>query len=108
MLMTRVKKQTIFTEKTLFMCLASLCMVLFALYIYFVSASVLQVVIRTESNQEITKVSSSISELEGKYIAAQHKVSSEIASLQGYDVTSEKIFIDRTKDGLALSNGARR
>lgn len=101
--MTRVKKQTIHIEKAIFMSLASLCLLLSALYMYFVSASVIHVVMRTEVDQQNTKISSEISELEGKYIEAQHRVSSDIASLQGYQKTDAKIFIDRSKESLAFN-----
>jgi cell division protein FtsL len=103
--MTRVIKQTLLTEKALCMALMSACLCLFALYIYFVSASVVQVVMRTELNQEITKTSSEISTLESQYIKAQHRVSSDIASLQGFEKTNNKIFIDRSTDSLVLSTG---
>lgn len=108
--MTRVthKGISLLTEKTVFMSLAFTCVSLFILYIYFVSASVWHVVMRTEIDQEITVISSSISELESKYIEAQHRVSSDIASLQGYEKASSKIFIDRNKDSLVLSTGAGR
>jgi len=96
--MTRVTTKTIHIEKAIFMSFASICVLLFALYIYFVSASVVHVVMRTETSQQITKISSEISELESKYIEAQHRVSSDIASLQGYQKTDSKIFIDRNKD----------
>lgn len=101
--MNRVTTQTIQIEKAAFAGLASLSMVLFALYVYFISASVVHVVMRTEISQEITKIASEISELEGEYIEAQHRVSSDIASLQGYTQTQSKVFIDRTPSSLVLS-----
>jgi len=88
--------------------LIALSTLLFAAYIYLVSASIVHVVIRTETNQEVKKVSSEISLLEGRFIEAQHKVSSEIASLQGYTETSNKIFIDRTAPTFVLSDGSQR
>jgi len=84
------------------------CVALFALYVYFISASIVHVVIRTEVNQELQKRSSEISLLEGRFIEAQHRVSSDIASLQGYTQTSHKVFIDRTTPALVLSDGAQR
>lgn len=101
--MNRAIAKSIYLEKTLFMSLCSLCMLLFVSYVYFVSASVVHVVIRTEVSQEVTKIASEISELEGEYIEAQHRVSSDIASLQGYTETKEKIFINKTPTSLVLS-----
>lgn len=95
--------QTIPLEKTLFVTISSVCLLLFVFYIYFISAAVVHVVMRTEVSQEVTKIASEISELEGEYIEAQHRVSSDIASLQGYTEAAEKIFIDRTPSSLVLS-----
>ena len=103
--MTKVSQKSIQKEKAIFMVLVAVCIMLVSLYMYFVSASVVHVVMRTEIDQEITKISSDISELEGKYIEAQHRVSSDIASLQGYQKTAEKIFLDRNEDSLVLSTG---
>jgi hypothetical protein len=101
--MNRVAAQKIHIEKTLFLGLAASLVLLFGLYIYFVSASVVHVVMRTQTNQEIADISTDISELEGSYIEAQHRVSAEIASLQGYREAKQKIFIDRSEDSLVLS-----
>ena len=100
--MTTALKQSLLTEKALCMLLLCGCLVLFALYVYFVSASIVQVVIRTEISQEVALISSEISQLESSYIKAQHKVSSDIASLQGYRKSSDKIFIERGGDSLVL------
>jgi uncharacterized membrane-anchored protein YitT (DUF2179 family) len=91
------------TEKILGFSLCALCILLSTLYMYFVSASVVHVVMRKELDQEIARISSEISILENDYIKAQHKVSSDIASLQGYKKTAQKIFIDRSSDSLVLS-----
>jgi len=105
---TRVTTRTIDLHKVTFLSLATLCCTLFALYIYFVSASVVHVVMRTEISQEITKIASEIGELESEYIEAQHRVSSDIASLQGYTPTVSKIFIDKTPASLVLGTQISR
>jgi hypothetical protein len=88
--------------------LVSLCVLLSMAYIYFISASIVHVVIRTETNQEVKKIGSEISLLEGRFIEAQHRVSSDIASLQGYTQTSNKVFIDRSAPAFVLSDGSTR
>lgn len=100
--MNTVAQKPMYTEKRAFFVLTCMCIVLFTLYVYFISASVVHVVIRTETNQDISKISSEISALESKYIEAQLKVSSDIASLQGYQKAEKKIFIDRGTDSLVL------
>ncbi len=86
----------------------TLVLVLMGLYMYFVSASVVHVVIRQEVQQEINRLNSEISQLEAAYIEVQHSVSAEIASLDGYQETQAKIFIDRIDDTLVLSASADR
>lgn len=86
----------------------SFLLVLFALYVYFVSASVLHVVMQQEMERNISMLHTEISTLEADYIAAQHDLSNEIATLHGYVATENKIFIDRTDDALALSQNSVR
>lgn len=81
------------------------CLLLLLLaYMYFLSASVLHVVMRKEINQDIRKIQTEIAFLETEYIEAQHAVSADIASLQGFVETPKKVFLDRTKGSLVLGN----
>ncbi len=80
-------------------CLASV----FLAYIYFVSQSVVHVVMRKEVDTQIASLSTHVAELESEYIEMQHKVSNDIASLQGFVVADKKIFIDKTAATLVLS-----
>jgi len=102
------RKQKNTLEQQICLSLIAVVTGMFILYIYLISASIVHVVIRTETTQEMKKVSSEISLLEGRFIAAQHKVSSDIASLQGYTQTSQKIFIDRSEPQFVLSDGGTR
>jgi len=90
-------------ERMLFFTASFVLCLVFASYIYFVSASVVHVVMRKEINQEIASLSSYVSRLESKYIDSQHKVSNDIASMDGFVEVNEKIFIDRTETSLVLS-----
>lgn len=74
-----------------------------SLYIYFLSASVVHVVMRKELDKEIAETSSYVSQLESQYIEAQHAMSEEVATMQGYVRADHKIFIDRTDTSVALS-----
>jgi hypothetical protein len=62
---------------------------------YFLSASVVHVVMRKEIDKEIATLSSDISELEERYIEVQHSVSQDIATFHGFTETEDKIFITR-------------
>ncbi len=70
---------------------------------YFVSATIADVVIRKEVDKEISSLGTKVSQLESEYIEMQHSVSSEIATREGYVVANKKIFIDRTEDTLVFS-----
>lgn len=105
--MTTRKPQSIFSEKRLFIAFSGVFVALLGLYMYLVSATVMHVVLQTELKQEVKQVNSDISELENRLILAQHKVSSDIASLEGYTAITEKVFIDRTPDSLVLSQTGR-
>ena len=80
---------------------------LLGLYMYLVSATVMHVVLQTETRQEIKSISSDISVLENRLIVAQHKVSKSIASLEGFTEVNDKVFIDRAPESLLLSNTNR-
>ncbi len=69
--------------------------VLIALYMYFLSMSVVHVVLRKEVINEKRTLESEIARLESKYIEAQHTVSDKIATLENFTETEEKIFITR-------------
>ncbi len=73
-------------------------------YMYFLSMSVVQVVLRQEILQERKVLLSEIAELEADYIAAQHKVSDKMATAQYYSSDTEKIFVSRTAPALVLSD----
>lgn len=85
--------------------LAGLIVLLFVLYMYFVCASVVHVVVRSQVNNQMQQVASDISQLDGQYMAEQNKVSIEIASLDGYTDITKKIFLNRDTENLAFVGG---
>jgi hypothetical protein len=72
-------------------------------YIYFLCASVAHVVVRKEVTQEIATVSSNIGTLESEYIAAQHAVSVNVATMRGFTLAETKVFIAPAKATFVLS-----
>ena len=90
-------------ESRLFYAAAISCVVVFLTYMYFLSSSVAAVVMREELDEEIAEVGTQVSVLEAQYIEMQHAVSSDIASMKGYVVADEKIFIDKGEDTLVLN-----
>ncbi len=85
----------------------SLCVGLFLLsifaYMYFLSLSVVHVVLREEATEKINTLHDEIAYLESEYIEARYRISDEIASLDDFSLTEDKIFIYRGKDSLVLS-----
>lgn len=105
--MTKVKSTAINTDKLLCLALVGIILSGVALYVYFLSASIVHVVIRKEISQDLALLHTEISQLETAYIEAQHRVSDEIASLDGYAPVVSKTFIDRSAGSLVLSDAAR-
>jgi len=66
------------------------------LYFYFLSFSVIHVVINEELSEEMNKVQGDIAGLEAVYMEKQHSLSIDLAKNQGYVATGKKIFIDRS------------
>lgn len=73
-------------------------------YLYFLNMSVVQVVVRSEHVQAQRELRGEIAELEARYIEAQHQVAAKIATLEGYDTDTAKIFVSREQSSLVLSS----
>ncbi len=73
-------------------CLAGLISGVVA-YMYFLSISVVHVVMRKEVIQETVQLRSEIAFLETEYIEANHIISNRVATLDGFKEVQAKIFI---------------
>jgi len=89
-------------ESRLFYIAVFSCVAVFAAYVYFLSASIVHVVMRKEADTQIASLGTSVSQLEARYIEMQHSVSSEVATHDGFVVADKKIFIDKAKNTLVL------
>lgn len=74
------------------------------LYLYFLNVSVVQVVMRTEQIQKHNQLNSEISILEASYIQAQHTIANRIASLEGYNTNTPKIFVSRDQASFVFND----
>ena len=74
-----------------------------ALYMYLLSSTIVQVVMQKQISSEIHELNSDIAKLESEYIEKQHALSREVASLDGFVSVENKIFINKSDTGLALS-----
>lgn len=74
-------------------------------YMYFLSLTVVHVVMRNEVMQSMNQLRSEIAYLETSYIEANHVISSQVATLQGFNKVEDKVFIDLSAEkGLVLRN----
>lgn len=90
-------------ESRLFYVALSSCLIAVSTYMYFVSVSVVNVVMRKEVDVEMRELTTTMGELEAAYIEKQHAVSSDIATARGFVMADSKIFIDKAADTLVLS-----
>lgn len=77
---------------------------LVVLYLYFLSASIVHVVMRQEINQTIDEGHTRVAALEQSYMKAQHELSANVANLDGYTKADDKIFLSRVPGTLVLND----
>jgi hypothetical protein len=99
--MNRLPHIRISTSQQTAICITLLVLAVTA-YLYFLNVSVINVVMRKEASQRQNTLRTEIAELETSYIEAQHTIADRIASLEGYSVDNEKIFITRGETSLVL------
>lgn len=75
----------------LLLAVAALCL----LYVYFVSSSIMNVVLREEIQQEIALVNSDIGSLESEYLAKKNEITFAYAQDLGFVAVEEKKFVAR-------------
>lgn len=97
-------RETISYSKTTLTCVGVLVGAV-VMYLYFLNMSVVQVVMRTEHTQRQHDLNAEIALLEASYIDAQHQVAARIATLEGYDTNTPKVFVSREQASLVF--GAR-
>ncbi len=83
----------------------SLFLVAVVAYMYFLSLSVVHVVMRKEVMQDIQALRSEIAFLESSYIEANYVISQKVASTNDFSAIREKVFIKQNHDtSLVLRN----
>lgn len=97
------RRETIKHSKATLGCVC-LLMSMIVLYLYFLNMSVVQVVMRTEHVQKQNKLNTELAMLEASYIEAEHTISAKIATLEGYDTNTEKVFVSREQASFVLGN----
>jgi hypothetical protein len=103
--MSRVKTAVIQRNKEkAVIALAACLLVLTALYVYFLSASIVHVVMRQEVSRSITEQQTAVAALESSYMTAQHRLSANVASLDGYTKADDKVYLSRVPGTLVLND----
>lgn len=89
--------------------ITSFCIGLFlvsiVLYMYFLSLSVMHVVMRKEAMHNLNELRSEIARLESAYIVAQHDISTKVATVGDFTTNDNKIFISRAEQNLVFRSG---
>lgn len=91
---TQAKQINIF-ERSMFATLVFVILILILLYGYFISKSIVNVVVREEISRDAIAIGSSISELEFKYIAHKNSINIEFAKSAGYKELANKSYVTR-------------
>lgn len=89
------------TPHRIFWLEVSLIALLFVAYVYFISASIVNVVLRQEATVEIATIHSRISELEADYFSRKQSVDAQFATEEGFTALSATHYI--TSSGGKLS-----
>ncbi len=92
-----------YKERRLFFMELSLLIILFGLYMYFVSAAVVRVIARKEVDREIAQVNSRIGELESAYIIAKQAIALDTIGQYGFvALPTPKLYVQKAPTNLVL------
>lgn len=91
----RTKTTIIDLNRKIFWSLIASLIVLFVLYGYFISKSIINVLIREEIAQELVIINSNISNLEFTYLEQKNQINLDFAYSQGFKTVKGKEFVAR-------------
>lgn len=99
---TKVALQTNKKIPLSFLALTTLFIGLVILYMYFLTMSVVHVVLRKEATHNLATLDTEIALLEATYIESQYLVSDNMADLAQFSETPEKIFVTKQSPTLVF------
>lgn len=82
-------------EKRMFAILAIMIFTLLGFYGFFISKSIINIIVREEMNNDIVTINSIISNLEFKYIMRKNTINKEYAEVIGFKTIVNKKFVNR-------------
>lgn len=100
--MNMVSSRETVKESRITLACFSLVILSIVAYLYFLNISVVHVVMRKEATHTISQLKTEIAVLETSFIDAQHIIADRIATLNGYDTDTAKIFVTRGDTSLVL------
>lgn len=74
-----------------------------SMYMYFVSSSIVNVVLRKEIETDIVKLHSGVGELESQYLTLENNITMDRALSMGFVKLSNKKFVTRTSQSLSIN-----
>jgi hypothetical protein len=91
-------------KQALFWMFAALVVTLFGLYIYFINATVFNVVTREKLETHIADLNTHVSEIEIENIALKNSITLDRATALGFTESRDTIFVSRTSRNLSYNN----
>ena len=82
-----------YSQKRVFWTLITLSVCFIVAYMYFVGASIVNVVVREEIEQNIQRMRSAISEAETEYLRHRQEINATYAQRAGFVALSEKTYV---------------
>ncbi|MEX0917289.1 MAG: hypothetical protein WDZ90_02095 [Candidatus Paceibacterota bacterium] len=90
-------------EERLFWAFLGLFLVMLGLYFYFISASIVNVLIREEAEIDIARVGSGLSTIETAYLAKKNIIDADYAQTLGFHLDAKAYFVTHTTRGLTIN-----
>ena len=91
------------TDRTMFLVLSAFVVVSFAMYLFFVGTTILNIVDRKSLENENRSLGSKVSELELNYLSETNKIDLKLAYSLGFKDAGATTFAARDAGGKALS-----
>lgn len=92
---TKTLQQVSHTQKDIFWATIVTFFVLMAMYIGFLSASIVNVSVRQNTNDKIVALRSKVAQLEFQYVALQNTITTETAFSKGYVASAPVAYVTK-------------
>ena len=96
------------SSKALFFILSAVLLTIFAMYVYLVNKTIMNVVARESATQELSTLSGSLGELEFDYMALKNTVTLDLAYSEGFKDMSPTRFLARGEKTTTLTYNTSR